>query len=346
MRIRWRGLELPARVVRDESISSDMYGHFTIEPFERGFGTTIGNSLRRILLSSLEGAAVTEVRIAGAEHEFCSLPGVLEDVTDIILNIKALVVDVDADEPKKMRLQKKKAGKVRAGEFEADAAIKICNPDQLIATLTDDVPFSIEVTVTRGRGYIPAVEHIDEESEIGVIPIDSLFSPVTRVRYRTEDTRVGQKTNYDRLVLEVWTKGTVRPEHALVEAAKILRKHLNPFVQYHDLGLAFAAAGDPVVPQVADDDDELQHKLDLPLSTLDLSVRASNCLEVVRISTIGELVSLGEPGLLQLRSFGETSLEEVRRKLGDIGLSLANSSEEGPPQDSGANTVEQPAGQI
>ena len=236
MRIRWRGLELPTRVVRDEALSTDTYGLFTVEPFERGFGTTVGNSLRRILLSSLEGSAVTHARIAGAEHEFTSLPGVLEDVTDIILNMKALVVDLDSETPKTMRVERREKGEIRARDFVADPAIVIYNPDQLIATLTDDVPFPAELTVARGRGYVPAIELIDDNTEIGVIPIDALYSPVTRVRYRTEETRVGQKVNYDRLVLEIWTKGTVRPEHALVEAAKILRKHLNPFVQYYDLG--------------------------------------------------------------------------------------------------------------
>lgn len=322
MRIRWRGLELPTRVVRDDAISTDKFGRFVIEPFERGFGTTVGNSLRRILLSSLEGSAVTHARIAGADHEFCSLNGVLEDVTDIILNIKGIVVDVDSDTSKKMRISANKRGEIRAGMFECDPGVDIANPDQLICTLSENVKFSAELTVARGRGYVPATEHIDDNAELGIIAVDSLFSPVTRVRYRTEDTRVGQKTNYDRLIMEVWTKGTVTPEDALVESAKILRKHLNPFVQYFELGEAYAAADIAVDPAPGGVDEELRRKLDLPVSTLDLSVRASNCLEAAKIVNIADLVKHDETQLLQLRSFGKTSLQEVKDKLKAMGLSL------------------------
>lgn len=322
MRIRWRGLELPSRVVRDETVSTATYGRFIIEPFERGFGTTVGNSLRRILLSSLEGSAVTHVRIAGAEHEFCSLPGVLEDVTDIILNIKAIIVDVDAETPRRIRVERKSKGVIKAGDFEGDPAVTVYNREQHIATLTDNVPFSIELSVSRGRGYVPAADNIDENTELGVIAVDSLFSPVTRVRYQTEDTRVGQKTNFDRLLLEIWTKGTVLPEDALVEAAKILRKHLNPFVQYYDLGDALAAAAPLGDGPATILDEELRRKLDLPLSDLQLSVRAGNCLEAAKIVTVGELVKRDEADLLQLRSFGKTSLMEVKRKLADMGLAL------------------------
>lgn len=343
MRIRWRGLELPTRVVRDDSISTDTYGRFTIEPFERGFGTTVGNSLRRILLSSLEGAAVTDVRIAGADHEFTSLPGVLEDVTDIILNIKALVVSLDSESPKTMRVERSEKGEVRAGDFECDPAIAVHNPDLLIATLTDDVTFSAELTVVRGRGYVPAAEHTDENTEVGVIPVDAIFSPVTRVRYRTEDTRVGQKVNYDRLIMEIWTKGTARPEDALVEAAKILRKHLNPFVQYFELGpevVAAHSAAEQAAPAV---DDELRQKLERSITTLELSVRASNCLDSAKILTIGELVRMSEPELLQLRSFGKTSLMEVRQKLAELGLALGMTTGLPEEPDPGAEHSSAPA---
>lgn len=322
MRIRWRGLELPTRVVRDETISTDTYGRFIIEPFERGFGTTVGNSVRRILLSSIEGAAVTSARIAGADHEFCSLNGVLEDVTDIVLNIKSIVVDVDDDQPRTVRVQRNKRGEVTAGDFEGDPSVHIINPELTIATLTDDVNFSAEITVQRGRGYKPAGDHLDENTEIGVIPIDSLFSPVSRVRYRVEDTRVGQSVNYDRLILEIWTKGTIRPEDALVEAGKILRKHLNPFVQYYEIGELHAAGAAREERPVAAMDDELRRKLELPLSSLELSVRASNCLEAARVSTVGELVRMTEADLLSLRSFGKTSLMEVKEKLLSMGLGL------------------------
>jgi DNA-directed RNA polymerase subunit alpha len=322
MRIRWRGLELPTRVVRDDAVSTNEYGRFTIEPFERGFGTTVGNSLRRILLSSLEGSAITHARIAGADHEFTSLPGVLQDVTDIILNIKSLVVDVDGEAPKRMHIERREKGEVRAGDFECEAGLEVYNTDQLIATLTDDVTFSAELTAARGRGYVPASEHLDENAEIGVIAVDALFSPVTRVRYRTEDTRVGHKVNYDRLIMEIWTKGTVLPENALVEAAKILRKHLNPFVQYYEFGEAVAASEAQVQPVSLTINEELRAKLERSIASLDLSVRASNCLEAAKINTVSELVRHSDDDLMQLRSFGKTSLAEVKRKLAELGLSL------------------------
>jgi len=324
MRIRWRGLELPSRVIRDETVSTSKYGRFIIEPFERGFGTTVGNSLRRILLSSLEGSAITFARIAGADHEFCSLPGVYEDVTDIILNIKSVVVDVDADAPRKLRVERRKKGPVTAGDLDCDAGVTVYNKEQLVATLTEDVSFSLELTAQRGRGYVPASEQLDENTELGLIAVDAIYSPVTRVRYRIEDTRVGQKTNYDRLVLEIWTKGTVLPEDALVEAAKILRKHLNPFVQYYELGDELAAAGSFVEASAAVDED-LRRKLEKPITDLDLSVRASNCLEAAKIVTVGDLIKHDEASLLQLRSFGKTSLMEVKRKLTDLGLTLGMS---------------------
>lgn len=333
MRIRWRGLELPSQVLKDEVMSTRAYGRFVIEPFERGFGTTVGNSLRRILLSSLEGAAVVRVKIAGADHEFTSLPGVLEDVTDIILNIKKIVVRLEGDEPKTMRVERNTKGQVTAGDIQADAAIEVINKDLVLATLTDDVKFSIEMTVARGRGYVPAEENITPDMEIGIIPVDSMFSPVTRVRYKTEDTRVGQRTNYDRLILEIWTKGTISPEMALVEAAKILRKHLNPFVQYFDLGEMTVPAETEAPPEFSpegagtdgrpvDVDEELQQKLNMSIAELDLSVRANNCLESARINSVGDLVRMTEADLLKVRSFGKTSLREVKRKLADIGLGL------------------------
>jgi len=329
MRIRWRGLELPTRVLRDESASTPTYGKFMIEPFERGFGTTVGNSLRRILLSSLEGAAVTHVKIKGAEHEFTTLPGVLEDATVLILNIKSLVVRLNSDVPKTMRLSVKgQSGKqvqVRAAQIEADAGIELINPDQHIATLNDAVDFEVEMTVGLGRGYATADDHkIEGEDQIiGIVPVDSVYSPVMRVRYRVEDTRVGQRTNYDRLVLEIWTNGTLAPELALVEAAKILRKHLNPFVQYFELGSGLAVAGaesDSVSSSSGVRADP--SLLAQPIAFLDLSVRASNCLLSANISTVGELAAKDEADLLRLRSFGKTSLREVKRKLSDHGLAL------------------------
>src|SRR3954462_15376751 len=343
MRIRWRGLELPSRVIRDQQVSTDTYGKFTAEPFERGFGTTVGNSLRRILLSSLEGAAVTHIRLKGADHEFSSLPGVMEDATDIILNVKSLVVKMDSEEPKEMRLRANKAGVVTAGMIESDPSITVISKDQPIATLTEDVPFEMTLHVGKGRGYVTAAENIGdgEEQELGLIAVDSLYSPVTRVRYATEDARVGQKTDYDRLILEIWTHGTVTPEMALVEASKILRKHLNPFVQYFELGSD--TANEEAVQALRDSgkaliDPDLQQKLDMTVQELDLSVRANNCLESAKIGTVRELVKKTDADLLKVRSFGKTSLREVKRKLADLGLSLGMDLDQAAANQSAAYT--------
>ncbi len=342
MRIRWRGLELPSNVALDESISTHTYGRFVIEPFERGFGTTIGNSLRRVLLSSIRGAAVCSVKIAGASHEFTSIPGVLEDVTDIILNIKGLVVRSEFEERETIKVSRSTKGEVRAADIEAGPGVEVINGDHVIATLTEDIDFSIELAVRTGRGYTTALENTPNEHEIGVIAVDSTFSPVIRVRYRTEDTRVGQRTNYDRLILEVWTDGTIAPEDAVVEASKILRKHLNPFVHYNQSGDAMVhTAATPESHGAPKIGSELESLLKRPVSDLDLSVRASNCLEAARIQTVGEIVCKTEAELLRLRSFGKTSLREVRRKLADWRLSFGlvfetqgDSTEDGAsPQD-------------
>src|SRR6476660_5918443 len=268
MRIKWRGLELPNRLTCERETLTDTYGKFLAEPFERGCGVTIGNSLRRVLLSSLEGSAVTRVKIQGVQHEITTLPGVVEDVTDIILNIKSLVVKNTSDQTKTIRIDRHERGVVSAGMILADDAVQIINPEHVIATLTDDVPFVVEMTVENGRGYRTAEENVGKEREIGVIPVDSSFTPVVRVKYDIEETRVGQRTNYDRLVLEIWTNGTVRPQMALVEGAKILRKHLNPFIQYAEPGpelpiedrMDALANGDGAV------DMELERKLNMSLA--------------------------------------------------------------------------------
>ena len=213
-----------------------LHGTFFAEPFERGFGTTIGNSLRRILLSSLMGSAVTQIKIRGAQHEFTTIPGVLEDLTDIVLNVKSLVVRKHTDETRVITVEKSTQGPITGADVQTDADVEVINRDHVLATLTDDVPFFMEMVVENGRGYIPSTEHSSSDHEIGVIPIDAVYSPVVRVRYDIDETRVGQKTNYDKLTLEIWTNGSVTPELALVEASKILRKHLNPFVQYRELG--------------------------------------------------------------------------------------------------------------
>jgi DNA-directed RNA polymerase subunit alpha len=326
MRVTWRGLELPTRVERDATVSTDRYGRFFIEPFERGFGTTVGNSLRRVLLSSLEGSAVTSIKIAGVDHEFTSIAGVMEDTTDIVLNIKSLVVRLQGEGPKTMRVSARKAGAVTAADVVADPAIEIISKDTVLATLTEDIKFEMEMVVENGRGYVPVSERIADtdrfEQEIGRIHLDAVYSPVTRVRYTTENTRVGQRTNYDRLILEIWTNGTISPEMALVEAAKILRKHINPFVQYFELGEETVAGEVPQEEPEKKVDEELEAKLNTPIQELELSVRASNCLESVKIETVRQLVQMTEADLLKIRSFGKTSLREIKRKLADIGLSL------------------------
>ena len=334
MRVTWRGLELPTRVERDTGVSSDKYGRFFIEPFERGFGTTIGNGLRRVLLSSLEGSAVTSIKAEGVNHEFTSIPGVIEDVTDILLNVKNLVVRLQGEGPKTMKVSAKKAGVITAADIVADPAIEVINKEMVIATLTENVNFEMEMVVENGRGYMPAAERISAmdrfDQEIGVILVDAVYSPVTRVRYATEDTRVGQRTNYDKLILEIWTNGTITPEMALVEAAKILRKHINPFVQYFEIGeeaIAEQVAEEEITEEVVDE--ELVEKFKTPIQELELSVRASNCLESVKVDTVGQLVQMTEADLLKIRSFGKTSLREIKRKLADIGLSLGMTGVDG-----------------
>jgi DNA-directed RNA polymerase subunit alpha len=328
MRVTWRGLELPTRVERDTIVSSDKYGRFFIEPFERGFGTTIGNSLRRILLSSLEGSAVTSIKVGGVSHEFSTIKGVKEDATDIVLNVKSLVICLQGEGPKTMTVSANKAGIVTAADIVADPSIEVINKDMVLATLTEKVKFEMEMVVENGRGYVPASERVADadrfEQEVGRIILDAIYSPVTRVRYITENTRVGQRTNYDRLILEIWTNGTITPEMALVEAAKILRKHVNPFVQYFELGEQTVAASEVIEVETQEQvvDEELSQKLAMPIQELEFSVRASNCLESAKTETVGELVRMTEAELLKIRSFGKTSLREIRRKLDDIGLSL------------------------
>jgi len=328
MRVTWRGLELPTCVERDTIVSSDKYGRFFIEPFERGFGTTIGNSLRRILLSSLEGSAVTSIKITGVSHEFSSIKGVMEDVTDIVLNVKSLVIRLQGQEPKTMTVSANKTGVITAANIVADPAIEVINNDIVLATLTEKVKFEMEMVVENGRGYVPASERTAAadrfDQEVGRIMLDAVYSPVTRVRYTTENTRVGQRTNYDKLILEIWTNGTITPEMALVEAAKILRKHVNPFVQYFELGEQTVAASEIIEAETQEQvvDEELTQKLAMPIQELELSVRASNCLESAKTKTVGDLVKMTEADLLKIRSFGKTSLREIRRKLADIDLSL------------------------
>src|SRR5438270_5013136 len=324
MRIKWRGLELPNRVTSDRDTLTDTYGKFSVEPFERGFGVTVGNSLRRILLSSLEGSAVTRVKIQGVQHEISTIPGVVEDVTDIILNVKSLVVKNASEQPRTIRIDRHERGVITAANIITDEAVQIINPEHILATLTDDVPFVMEMTVENGRGYRTSDENAGEEREIGIIPVDSSFSPVVRVKYDIEDTRVGQRTNYDKLIMEIWTNGTVTPQMAIVEGAKILRKHLNPFITYAEPGPEIAVDERPeaVVAVGEQVDHELERKLNMSLAELELSVRATNCLESEGITTVRDLVIRGDEELLEVRNFGETTLKEVKQKLQERGLHL------------------------
>jgi len=319
MHIRWRGLELPSNVVVDQKTLTGTYGRFVAEPFERGFGVTIGNSLRRILLSSLEGSSITQIKVHGAQHEFTTLPGVVEDMTDVVLNVKSLVVKNHSDSTRVIRIERNKRGLVTGADVQTDESVEVINRDHIVATLTEDVPFVMEMVVENGRGYVPATEHSPNVQEIGIIPVDAVYSPCTRVRYEIEETRVGQKTNYDKLTLEIWTNGSIHPEIALVESAKILRKHLNPFVQYSELGSRVTSASRGAM---GGGDAGTEGKLNMSLADLKLSVRASNCLESENIRTVRDLVSKTEDQLLDVRNFGETTLKEVRERLTELGLRL------------------------
>ena len=325
MRIRWRNFELPSRVTPDKETLTSEYGRFMIEPFERGFGHTIGNGLRRVLLSSIEGAAVTAVRISDASHEFDSLEGVYEDVADIILNIKRLRIKYDGNEPIVCRVERSEEGDVTGADVVCEGGAEVMNKDLHICTLTMDRDFSIELEVNKGRGYLPAEENRNEEHELGTIPVDSIYSPVHRVRYAIEATRVGKFTNYDRLVLDIWTDGTVTPDLAVVEAAKIYRKHLNPFVLYDSSRDTNPVAESPAQSEFNQDNrenSELSSMLSMPLSELELSVRARNCLDGADLRTMRDLVSLSENEVMNLKNLGKTSLTEIKTKLAERGLSL------------------------
>ena len=322
MHIRWRGLELPGSVTVDQKTLTPTYGKFVVEPFERGFGTTVGNGLRRVLLSSLEGSAVTQIKLAGALHEFTTIKGVVEDVTDVVLAVKSLIVKNHSESTRVLRVEKSTKGPVTGADVQADEAVEVVNKDLVLATLTDDVPFELEMVVENGRGYVPSSEHSQASQEIGIIPVDAVFSPVTRVKYEVEETRVGQKTNYDKLTMEIWTNGTVTPEMALVEAAKILRKHLNPFVSYTRPGPAVSL---PAAAAVFAVEAPLESRLGMLVSDLRLSLRANNCLHEAGIESLRELVSRSREDLLEVRNFGETTLQEIEAKLRELGVELGMS---------------------
>ena len=323
MRIRWRNVELPSMVVPERETKSESYAKFIIEPFEKGFGHTIGNGLRRVLLSSIEGYAITQLKIDGVLHEFTAVPGIYEDVTDIILNAKGILVHINGDEEVPLSIDVSREGAVTVADVQADSRVEILNPKHHIATLTEEKNFKVEFLAKKGRGYVTAEENESEEREAGVIALDSNFSPVTRVRYKVEATRVGKITNYDRLILEIWTNGTVTPENALIEASRIYRKHLNPFVNYASLTMDIPAEDvGAEKARESEEDSRMRDLLTKPIEELDLSVRAKNCLDAENIVTVGDLVQRTESDLLKVRNFGKTSAKEIKKKLIDLNLSL------------------------
>jgi DNA-directed RNA polymerase subunit alpha len=315
MVIRTKDFQIPKKLEFDKESSSPTYGKFFAEPFERGFGTTIGNSLRRVLLSSIAGAAVTSVRIQGVLHEFSTITGVKEDVTDIILNIKNLRLKLLSDKSKTIHLKKKGPGDARAKDIIHDGDIEILNPNLLIATLDKDATLDIEMSVKIGRGYVPAERNKEEGMPIGVIPIDSIFSPIKKVNVTVENARVGRVTDYDKLTMEIWTDGSVRPDDALAFAAKILKDHLNIFINFEE------QEETPVQPE-EEKQIEFNRNLLRSVNELELSVRAANCLKNANIRTIADLVTKSEAEMLKTKNFGRKSLNEIKEILAEMGLSL------------------------
>ncbi len=316
MGIKWREFQMPNKITVEEI--SPTYGRFVAEPLERGYGVTFGNSLRRMLLSCIDGVAVTSVKIQGAMHEFAAIDGVLEDVTDIILNVKRLVFKAHGSFPKKVYIKKQGKGEIRASDIVTDETVEVINKDHYIATVTDDIEFYMEMELERGRGYLPA-EMNKKDRPIGTIPIDAIFTPVQRVSYKVEDTRVGQKTDYDKLILEIYTNGAIDPKEALVYSATVLRKYLDIF---SELGEIEEDEGLDEETLLTSEEKELAEKLRMPISELELSVRSTNCLAQANIKTIGELVMKTEAEMLSYRNFGKKSLNEIKDVLAKMGLSL------------------------
>jgi len=325
----WETLIKPKAFEAEEETLTSTYGRFHVEPFERGFGLTIGNSLRRILLSSLQGAAITTASIKGVLHEFSTLPGVREDVTDIILNIKEILVKMHSPGPEILRLKVTKAGEVKAGDIETNSNVEILNPDHHLATLSADGEIEIEMTVKWGRGYVPAERNREEGQPIGTIPIDALFSPIRRVNYNVTHTRVGQLTDYDRLTMEVWTNGSVAPRDAVAFAAKIAKEQLSVFINFDEE----EAAPKSIAPE---EKTSLNENLFRSVDELELSVRSANCLKNAEIRYIGDLVQKTEGEMLKTKNFGRKSLNEIRDILTEMGLGLGMKLDGWPPAELGA----------
>ena len=318
MPIRLSRFEMPRRVQKEENTATATYARFTAEPFEVGYARTIGNSLRRVLLSSIEGVAITSVKVGGASHEFSALSGVSEDVTDLILNLKRVLLKSYSRNPVWLKLNKKGPCVVTAGDFAEENSVEVLNPTQHIATLDVDGVLEMEAEIRTGRGFCPAEGNKADEQEIGRIPIDSIFSPVARVNFLVENTRVGQRTDYEKLILDVWTDGRVSPDEALKTAAAVLRHHLDVFVDYSEEVLEFEEAE----KKVDEERDRLRRILNMSVNEIELSVRAANCLNNANITTVGELAMKTEADMLKYRNFGKKSLNEIKDKLTELGLYL------------------------
>ncbi len=311
----WRDLIRPKNLEVDRESLTETYGKFTCEPLERGFGTTLGNSLRRVLLSSLQGAAITAVKIEGALHEFQTLPDVVEDVTDIVLNLKEVMLRMHDPKPKVVRIDKEDAGEVTAGDIAVVDGLEVLNPDQHIATVSHGGKLHLELMVQMGRGYVNADRNKTATMSVGTIPIDALFSPVKKVNYTITHARVGQQTDFDKLTLEVWSDGSVGPEDAVAFAAKILKDQLTIFINFEE-------TNEPIEETVSEEQEKLNENLDKSVEELELSVRSANCLQNANIRYIGELVQRSESEMLKTKNFGRKSLKEIKEILSEMGLSL------------------------
>lgn len=325
MPIRLARFELPNRLAKDEEASNLTYAKFYAEPFERGYGHTLGNSLRRVLLSSLEGAAITSVKVEGAMHEFATVPGVIQDVTEIVLNLKKVLFKLPNREPRILFLDVNKEGDITAGDIKLDAGVEVLNPDLVICSTDKKQHVQMEFEVKVGRGYSSWEENKRPDQAIGVITVDSLFSPVRRVKYAVENTRVGQQTDYDKLVLEVWTDGRLTPDDALLQASAILRHHLDVFVHFDKEPIEF----EEVKQQSTQENSALKKLLAMSVNEIELSVRAANCLNNANITTVGQLAMKSEAEMLKYRNFGKKSLNEIKDKLQQLGLSLGMKFESG-----------------
>jgi DNA-directed RNA polymerase subunit alpha len=312
--MRLKDFQMPKRLICDEESISDSYSKFMAEPFEKGYGHTIGNSIRRILLSSLEGAAVTGVKIKGAMHEFSTIPGVLEDVTQIILNLKSLRFKLYSEGPERIYLKATKKGEVTVKDIELNSNIEILNPSTHIATLDKDTNLEMEIEVSKGRGYLPAEQNPRANQELGVISVDAIFTPVLRVNYNVENARVGRSIDYDRLILEIWTDGSVKPVDALAYAAKILKDSLNIFIGFEE-----QPEEEEKPPEKEKTEEVLESVLSLPVNIIELTVRSINCLNRAKIKTIEDLVKQTEDKLLGFRNFGKKSLNEIKKKITELG---------------------------